>query len=200
MKKFYYILLAVFCFIFIMDGCKKKDSKNDDTTPVNYLCDGNGGASYIPLDSANNWKYSFKMGGTSQSVNPNISVTGHVTYNGKVYAKLEDATSYYGDRYMREDASTHNIYSYTSAEYLEVPASPILNQSWTGSSSYTRKVTNLSASVSTSSCSYTSLLEISEFSGSTLKGKYYYKKGLGLVYSEVTSFFVNTFTLTSVTL
>lgn len=199
MKNLNYLLLAAFCFVFLIDGCKKKDDKDETPTPVNYLCDGNGEISYIPLDSANNWTYSFKMGGVSQSVHPSISVTGHVTYGGKVYAKLEDATSYYGVRYYREDAS-HNIYTYSSAEYLEVPASPTLNQSWTGSDSYTRTVTNLSASISTSSCSYTGLLEISEYSGTTLKGKYYYKKGLGLMYSEVVSFFTNTFTLTSVTL
>lgn len=103
------------------------------------------------------------------------------------------------DIYLREDAS-HNIYQYNTndnTEYFYVPGSPTLNRTWATSSSGSREVTNLSASVTTSGCSYTGLLEITSYSGSTPQYTFYYKKGLGLVAQLGSS---SEFKLTAVTL
>ena len=96
--------------------------------------------------------------------------------------------------------SDNNDYKSPNTEFLEVPGTPTLNQTWT--SAYgTRTVTNLNASKTTSSCTYTGLLEITEVIGAKTT-KFYYKKGLGLVYRIDVSgtSFPGEYTLTSATL
>lgn len=200
-------ILLIAMSILTLSSCKK--DKNEESTPatpsVNKLCDGNSSSSWMPLDSANSWSYSYTIGGIGQT-SPTIIITGHSVRGGKTYAVTNDASYMMqtDDRLFREDAS-HNIYYYSdndNAEYLEVPGTPTLNQSWAyGTGGYTRKVTNLSASFTTGSCSYTGLLEISYFNGSNqLQDKYYYKKGLGLVESTSSIFMVSTFAVSAVTL
>jgi hypothetical protein len=105
--------------------------------------------------------------------------------------------------YLREDADNHNIYFWSSSEgkdYLEVPANPQLNQTWESGTGFTKKVTNISASKKTTYCSYTGLLEITEYYGTSVFAIFYYKKGLGLVYKIEKGFSTSTFELYSVTL
>lgn len=189
-----------------LSSCKKKSSDPETpaviVTPVNQLCDGNSGASYYPLDSTDTWQYLYKIMGQTQSPRPSPTVVGHVTYNSIKYAHIYDS-ALFSDNYLRENSTTHSIYRYNSSngtDYLEIPGSPTLNQTWT-SAFGTRTVTNLSASKSTASCTYTGLLEITEVnSGATVTTKYYYKKGLGMVYSIETGSFPSEYTLTSTTL
>lgn len=188
-------------------SCKKTTTTPDPVTPtptptpVNQLCDGNSTASYYPLDSTDTWVYLYKIMGVTQSPHPSPKVIGHVTYNSFKYAHIYDS-ALFSDTYLREDATTHNTYFYNSnngIEYLEIPGTPTLNQTWSGAFG-TRTVTNLSASKATSSCSYTGLLEITEV-GSSSTTKYYYKKGLGKVYSiQSATSFPDEYTLTSTTL
>ncbi|MES2764090.1 MAG: hypothetical protein V4677_17875 [Bacteroidota bacterium] len=203
-------IVALLCVIAIgsFSSCKKKSNDPEPETetpvaPVNKLCDGNGGTSFYPLDSANAWGYGYKISGMNQSVSPSLKVTGFQMYSSKKYALIEDASNFMFDFYLREDATNHNIYRYNtsnSTEYLEVPASPVINQSWSvGGNS--RKVTNLSASINTSSCSYSGLLEISVLnSSSVVIDKQYYKKGLGMVYSLEVGSFAGELSLKSTTL
>lgn len=198
MKKTLFTAILIFVgTIVIVESCQK-----DDPAPTaNVLCNGSSKTSFFPLDSANNWNYDYSM----SSESPDLKITGHTTFSSKVYAVLVDASDimYSSAIYLREDAVNHNIYCYNdlnSTEYLVVPASPQLNQSWEGSSIFTKKVTNLSASVKTAKCSYIGLLEISEYDGTDLVGKYYYKKGLGLVCRKEYAFFTSTYELYSVTL
>ena len=66
---------------------------------------------------------------------------------------------------------------------------------------HTRKVTNLNASLSTASCTYTGLLEIQDLDDNQQTVRtYYYKKGLGLVKQLEPGQFGNVYTLTSVSL
>lgn len=204
-------IVTLLCVIAIgsFSSCKKKTSDPDPAvttpviTPVNQLCDGNSGTSYYPLDSTDAWGYGYKISGVSQSIHPSLKVTGHQIYNSKKYALVKDASGYVFDDYLREDAVTHDIYRYDSnnnTEFLEIPSVPTLNQSWTYFGG-TRTVTNLSASKATSGCSYTGLLEITQVnSGATLTTKYYYKKGLGKVYSVEVGSFPAEYTLTSTSL
>ncbi len=204
-KKIAALLLVVAIGSF--SSCKKKSSDPEPepevVTPVNQLCDGTSGASYMPLDSTDNWNYTYKIGGQTQTTHPSPKVVGHQTYGSVRYAHIADV-SFFGDSYYRENTTTHNIYVYdtnNNTEYLEIPGSPTLNQNWSNAYS-TRTVTNLSASKSTSGCNYTGLLEITEVTTGTspTTTKYYYKKGLGLVYSVGSGSFADEWTLTSVTL
>lgn len=188
-------------------SCKKKstdpDPEPEAAAPVNQLCDGTGSASYMPLDSTNKWVYTYKIGGITQSPHPSPKVVGYTTYGTVKYAHIYDS-ALFSDAYLRENTTTHNTYFYNdnnSTEYLEIPGSPTLNQTWT-SAFGTRTVTNLSATKSTGSCNYSGLLEITEVtSGSSpTTTKYYYKKGLGLVYKIGSGSFAAEWTITSTTL
>ena len=68
-KKIAALLLVVALGSF--SSCKKKsddpEPEPEVVTPVNQLCDGNGGASYMPLDSTDTWTYVYKIGGITQS-------------------------------------------------------------------------------------------------------------------------------------
>lgn len=201
-------IVALLCIITIgsFSSCKKKssDPEPDATTPVipvNQLCDGAGGTNYFPLDSTDAWIYLLKYSGVTQNPKPSPKVIGHVTYGSFKYAHMYDLV-FQTDHYYRENTSTHNIYCYkpsNSTDYLEVPGTPTLNQTWT--SAYgTRTVTNLNASKTTSSCTYSGLLEITEVVGSVTT-KFYYKMGLGMVYKiDVSGSFPGEYTLTSATL
>ncbi len=180
MKK---ILITVSLFVAasfaIILSCKK-DNSTTTPTPTSVICDGNGKATYYPLDSANQWQYEQAY----STLTPTAYVSYHTTYNGKSYAVVVgELSALNGNKvYLREDASTHNTYKYNNSnntEYLEIPGSPVLNQSWQGCNSR-RKVTGLSVSLVTPACSYTGLLEISD-TLANVPTKNYYKKGLGLV-------------------
>ena len=186
----------------VYTSCKSDDDSN--TPPKNVLCDGNGMLSYFPLDSGNTWGYQNSISGVIQTqIHPSLKIIGTKIFLNKRYFFIYDLPDLGGmigeDFYLREETTNHNIYRYNSGEeYLEVPGSPTLNQSWTYVFNSTRKVTNLSASKVTPSCSYTGLLEITETSSS---GNYvelfYYKKGLGIVYKTSTGLMGETFKLTS---
>jgi hypothetical protein len=209
MKKLLFVAVSLVAAAFILvPSCKKKDdnssSTSTPTTPTtSTICDGNGKTTYFPLDSTDSWTFSCSFMGQNEG-SATVTVIGHNTYSGVNYAELNDPSHllYTSDNYYREDATTHNIYWYDTygfAEYLLIPASPTLNQTWTASSSTTKTVLSLSATYTTSSCSYTGLLEIGEYSSGTLKYTYYYKKGLGEV-AEVGDAYGDLVKLTSVKL
>lgn len=185
-------IVALLCIIAVgsFNSCKKKtsDPEPDATTPVtpvNQLCDGVASNSFYPLDSLNNWTYVLKYSSSIQSVRPSPKVERFVTYNSKKYAEIKDGSIYFTDAYIREDAVTHNVYRYKSSnstEYLEIPGTPTLNQTWPSGYGTTLTVTNLSASKNTTKCTYTGLLEITDVNTQAgITQKLYYKKGLGLV-------------------
>ncbi|MEI6766704.1 MAG: hypothetical protein WCM76_13805 [Bacteroidota bacterium] len=188
MKRTIIVMSSLVILSCLLGSCKKKDtSTTQDETPapvVNPLCDGNGSSSYFPLVLNNYWKYYF----VGQSQEPTLTVIGTNTYNSKSYFRLEDNTGLMqvSDIYLREVSSSHDIMAYnssTNSESLYLPGSPTLNQTWAYTSSISRKVTNLSATYTTSSCSYTGLLEITVSVNGSVTDKEYYKKGLGMVAS-----------------
>lgn len=188
---------ALIMAIALSTGCKKDDNSTDNNTnnptnpTVNQLCDGKGTNSYLPLVQQNSWEW--KQQGSGNIVHK-WKVNGTQTFNSVNYLKMNivwDSGLTETERYFRA-ASNGDVYQYSTyygagQEFLYVPASPTLNQQWdypvSGSSQGTgkRKVTSVNASITTSSCSYTGLVTIAEYSGSSLITTYYYKKGLGLV-------------------
>lgn len=190
----------------LLTNCKKSDSDDeDDPAPVNQLCDGGGKNIWMPLDSTNRWDFSFTIAGISQT-SPTLTAGGTVTHSSKVYRRITDDSNlmYINDYELREDPATHDIYKYNDNngnEYLEVPGTPTLNQTWALSSGYSRKITSLSASLSTGACSYTGLLEMIEMdANSNTVQTYYFKKGLGLVKKFSPGGFGNVYTLNGVSL
>ena len=187
MKKLIY-MMAFLAMASQITNCKKedKDDDDDDTPAANVLCDGKGGSSWMRLDSANSWTYTWSLDGQNFPISPKLVVGETTEHDSMTYRLLVDSDnnmlSY--DYELREDATTHDLYQYyfSGEEFLVVPGSPTLNQSWTTVTNWTRKVTSVSASVSSHDCNYTGLLEITEYDANMeIKNKYYYKKGLGLV-------------------
>lgn len=203
---------AILCSVVVITGlssCKKKTSTpTEDTTPVvvtpvNKICTGNGTTSYFPLDSLNTWGFSYTISGMAQSSSPLYKVVGTILYNAKKYSNIDDIGSFNQSMYLREDIVSHDIYEYNSSngqEYLYIPVNPVLNQTWPiqyGS----RKITNLSATKTTSSCTYTGLLEISDLDVNGVAYKLnYFKKGIGMVNTTETGSFPGVYNLKSVTL
>lgn len=204
MKKKILLLVPLFMLGLLVSSCKKSDSNDDTKKPdpvpvVNPLCDGNSSASYFPLVLQNTWTYYW----VGQTITPKLIIKNTNVYNSKTYMYIDDDSGFMtGDLYLREESSTHDIYAYnssTSSEYLYLPGSPTLNQLWNCPSGQ-RKVTSISATYSTSSCSYSGLLEISRINNGTVINKSYYKKGLGLVASLDQGMFATTYKLDAVTL
>ena len=202
MKKLVY-MMAFLAMAMQLTDCKKKEDDDEDEPTTNTLCDGKGGNAWMPLDSTNHWDFEFTIAGMHQG-SPTLTSYDHTTHGTHTYRRItDDSFMMYPDDYeLREDASTHNIYKYNDnngQEYLEVPGSPTLNQTWSLSSSYSRKITSLNATLTTSSCSYTGLLEMTEYDGSMdVTNVYYFKKGLGLVKKAQPGGFGNVYVLTGV--
>jgi len=188
MKKLIY-MMAFLALASQLTNCKKddKDDDDDNSSTATVLCDGKGGSTWLRLDSTNSWTYDYSAAGIN--IQPVTLLAGTTTIeDGLTYRVVTDEDGGYmlfTDYYYREDATTHDIYRYYDLydeEYLEIPGSPTLDQSWPTFINYSRKVTGVDASVSTGSCNYTGLLEITEFNGNMEAiNIFYYKKGLGLV-------------------
>lgn len=205
------LLTAITISVIAFYSCSKdKDTAEPEPTPtptpvVNVLCDGNGSTSFYPLVVNNSWIYSYKIATQTQSTSPSPYILGTIIHDSISYFKFEDPNYLLNNSLeLRIDPTSKNIYSYSSSsnsEFLYIPGSPTINQVWNYSNSNTRKVTNLSASINTASCSYTGLLEISQYNSSAvLLHKEYYKKGIGMVQKQTIGTFNETYTLKSITL
>jgi hypothetical protein len=184
MKKNILIMLQCMLLLIVINSCKKSDSGNGDASK-DTICDGNGSKSWLPLEVQNQWKYTI----VGLNIEPRLTIINSAVVNSKTYWVVRDTTGVMqlGDLYLREDPKSNNLYALdlnsSSGEYLYLPASPVLNQSWMYFT-HVLKVTNLAATFSTSACSYTDLLEVSVYNGADIIDKHYYKKGLGLVGTE----------------
>ncbi len=207
------VLLILCSFLFIYSGCSKDDNNSSSTpTPTcsdgiqnqgetgidcggpcsacpTSVCTGNGSSDYFPM--AQNNYYSFHETGF-----PDYSdtISGTQVYSAKTYNKFKrpdrfniDPPSY---TYYRKD-SNGDIYEYNtrnSIEYLLIPASPVVNQSWAVGTD-TRRVISLNATITTGSCTYSGLLQINEyFQSGNLYHSTYYKPGVGRVSKVFGSF------------
>ena len=182
----------------LFSSCKKDDDENDSDSG-SVLCDGNGGDSYFPLEQGNSWEYTGGIAGLD------IVISGTEDEDSETYSVIKFSEGSFNDfeHLYREDANG-NIYRYyenDNQEYLHIPASPTSGQTLaTYGNGYSRKVVSSNTSFSTDDCSYTEVLEISEFSDTDTKyATFYYVKGLGLV-GEPGSLGTSNTELTDVTL
>jgi hypothetical protein len=188
------VMLAATSAVLISSCKKSKDEVTPVPTPkptpapdLNILCDGNGSASYLPMQLDNAWTYGYTIADSGQSISPELVVIAASSHDSKIFFEIEDQSNsmYTGVLYYREDTFNHNIYYYdanSNAEFLYVPGTPTLDQSWPFAYTQTRKVTGINVSIATSGCSYTGVIEISQFNSSNvLQKKEYFKKGIGMI-------------------
>lgn len=191
------LLLAIVTITFF--GCKKDDKESCSdgklnqgeikvdcggpcpACPVNTLCDGNSSSTFWPMALGNHW---FLNGDNQNDVE--IDIIDTVTYNSNKYYEHEENL---GATYYLRPATNGDIMIYKSSdntEHLFIPASPTTNQEWNYPISFytKRKVINTNASLTTSSCSYSGLLQIQVYTSSGPAATYYYKKGLGMVRTD----------------
>lgn len=184
-KRILSLVALVSLSMVIITSCKKKDKDEDVDPSATQVCDGNGSSSYYPLAIGNSFVYT--SGSSIFSLTDSVSIRFAKTFNSKSYY-AEVTSNFLGldTAYYREDATTHDIYTWNGInDALYIPGSPAINQSLPeimGGFGFTAKVTNLSASYTTSSCTYSNLLEITVYdSKSAVYSTLYYKKGLGKV-------------------
>ena len=179
-------------------SCKKSSSSTPapTTTPpaTSVICNGNGTTSYYPLTASNAWHYK-NTSGTSYD----DTVGATVTFGAFSYFTIVNIQG--GNNYYLRKAANGDIMAYdgTGADVLYIPNAPTTNQTWACSAGFgtSRKVVNTNASISTSSCSYTGLLQIQDISSGTVYETFYYKKGIGMVCDIQTA---DNYRLTSLTL
>lgn len=181
MKKTLIILAILATGPAFFSACKKKE----DPKIVNLLCEGNSSGALFPVATGNVWRMVFLDAGVPEAMRTVLKVGKDSFINSKMYKVYSDSAGrMYGGttKFLRVEAGTGNVYMYSPGyvEKMELPGNPTLNQTW-AVTFYSRKVTNLNASLKTGKCNYTGLVEVTELDGGSEKSKYYYKKGLGLV-------------------
>jgi hypothetical protein len=178
------LLLCVLC---TLAACKKEEEEKTpppSTIPTDMRCTGNSSNSYYPMALNNAWTYPAVTIGGSNIYNLTIYRTRE--FNGLTYFEVVDTRG--GNTiYLRTD-SIGDIYEYTLSnptERLFIPAAPFIDQQWNTSNDSFKKVTDLSATVTTPYCTYTNCLEITWYSVfnnvTTANMKLHYKKGFGMV-------------------
>jgi len=203
MKKFswLYVLAGVMFTSVLINSCNQEDEVADPNgNPANVLCDGAGSISYFPLADSNVWVYSGTFGATKTVTDVETVSTG-TQYTVNADQGFNDYDEVFivgsnGDVFLESAGTTVQ-----DTNYLHVPINPTLNQEWIYTISFDgnkiRRVTSISATVTTSSCTYNDCLEITEFDGTGDQlGTYWFKQGVGEVSKQV----LTTSNLTSVTL
>jgi hypothetical protein len=188
MKKIDIYFMAILMVI-ILSYCKKKEeaAPNNTNTLFTDICTGNGGTSYYPLQKGNQWviRYAspYYAGGTQA-----FTITDTLTADGKKWYKQGqgDVLGPKSDYIYFWVNSNGDIYKGTSTTVADsklwIPANPVINSGW-------KTFNNDSLTVETTSdtfpdaCNYTDILIINKYStlDNSLTGKYYYKKGVGLI-------------------
>lgn len=180
MKKLAFALCTA---LLLIAACKKDDNKPGTSGGTSKICTGNGSSDYFPLAINNSWSYKDDGGGNQFT----YTIASSATFGTQVYFKVDNSLG--GSLYLRK-ATNGDIKAYsiaTATEYTYIPAAPITNQSWIYplQGAATRKILSTSASVTTSSCTYTGVLQIQHYDALGNPGAViYYKKGIGIVRTD----------------
>ena len=182
------ILFLIVISVFV--SCKKdnqtlQNSSNNNTNNTTYTdpCNSNIPTQFwYPLKLGNQWTYITVLGIIISEI------TSDTIINGQIFFKFTSITSLPSSpEYYRIDTMNNFIQLNLSlnAEEMCLPANPFIGQTWLRKGK-TFLVISLNSDVSTSVCSYTNTLQLEVFgSNGTSQGYFYYKKGLGSVYSPV---------------
>ena len=169
-----------------------------------FLCEGTNSNMLIPYDKIEEWvmprasgfgtgTYKYTLVGTEE-------IDSNTYYKINVYQGINgwDYFEYYrisanGEVFTRNE--------YDEVDYLYVSDIKEVGYEWsrpTGGDSF--KLTSKTASIETSKCNYTGLIEIEHYHNGELYDKFYYKKGLGRVFTESFGMFAGTRYLKSISL
>jgi hypothetical protein len=163
-----------------------------ENAAYSYICSGiAGNNSYFPLVMGNKWVYGWNYY-VSYSGRDTMKINSNATYNGVIYFKTyqyNPQDQSYNNRYFRLDNATKNVYEYyNGAESILVPGTPTVGQDLgagygcASNISYSdRKVSSISASATTSACTYSNCLAIDNYSNGSYIDTEYYVKGLGFI-------------------
>lgn len=151
----------------------------------NFVCEGTGGSSYLPLTVGNYWIYALPGTGWFQW---SISETTQQN-NGETYFHVI-TTGTFGTvhNYYREAGG--EIYEWNTTTLVEdvfIPASPMAGAYWINSGGDSIVVNSIDETInSQNGCVYDGLLQITTHAGSG-QNTNYYKRGLGMVESSSVS-------------
>lgn len=148
-----------------------------------FVCEGTGGSSYLPLTVGNYWIYD--MPGT-QWFQWSVTETTQLN-NGETYYHVV-TTGTFGtvhDYYRQEAGNTYQWNANLSIEEVYIPANPSIGFQWTTTTADSIVIDDLNASLnSQNGCTYDALLQITSYTGGNASTSYF-KQGLGMV--ELTS-------------
>lgn len=177
----HFVMLFAICAT-VFTSCK--DDKDDDpvpTPPTSVLCDGKGSLSFMPLALDNKWILSALGNSLTLTVIDTLT-TGTVKYFN-VSSSLGGAQTY--SQYPNGDVK---VYEFSSGDdVMYVPVNPTVGQTWPYlvDNCTSRKVISINASVVTAACTYTGCVMLQQFNGTTLKRTEYFKRGVGLVSTDI---------------
>ncbi|MDQ3051526.1 MAG: hypothetical protein M3Q95_11615 [Bacteroidota bacterium] len=163
----------------LLTSCK--DDKDEDPVPTNVLCDGKGSLSFMPLSLDNKWILTTPGNTVSLEVIDTLTDANIKYYN--VSSSLGGAASY--SQYPNGDVKRFEFSS--GDDVLHVPFNPTVGQTWQYQvDNFTsRKVVGINETVVTGSCTYTGCVKIQSFQTTTLKRTEYFKRGVGLVSTDM---------------
>lgn len=176
----HFVILIASCSL-LLTSCK--DDKDDDPTPLptSVLCDGKGSLSFMPLSLGNKWTLYATGNTVILEVIDTLSQAGVKKYN--VSSSLGGAANY--NQYPNGDVTRYEFSS--GDDVLYVPFNPTVGQTWSYQvDNFTsRKVVSINETVVTATCTYTGCVMIQSFQTTTLKRTEYFKRGVGLVSSDL---------------
>ena len=164
----------------LISACKKED----DPTPApgaNVICDGNGTISYMPLALENYWNL------TAPGYSITYLVVDTQTFISNKYYEVESNLG--GNRYyrMKPNGDIMLYDSFNNVEVLFIPNLPTAGQTWSYDIELcdTRKVAAVNVPYTTSKCYYGRCLKIELYDNGSLVRTEYYRRGVGLVSTDI---------------
>ena len=143
-----------------------------------FICEGTGGTSYLPLSLGSYWIFSMPNNTWFQ-----LEITEVITQNnGEDYAHMVTTGAFPANDYYR--TANGAVYEWNPSAQIEdvfIPANPTPGFNWINSNGDSIVVDAIDASInSQNGCTYDNLLQVTTHTGSGSSSSYY-KQGLGLV-------------------
>lgn len=149
-----------------------------------FICNGTGGSSYLPLSIGSYWIYAMPSG---QWLQLEISEETQMG-NGQDYFHMI-TTGAFGtihDYYREENGQTYRWNNALSAEEVFLPSNPSVGLQWSTAASDSIVISDVTASLnSQNGCSYDDLMKVIAYSSDTVGNvsttTRLFKRGLGMV-------------------
>jgi hypothetical protein len=180
-----------------VDGCTDVTANNynssatiDDgtctfTPVVNPTCDGHPTNSDVfPLIQGTKWDYdqTGTYSNTYYEINGTSDING-VTYINRDFSQFSGNIT--GTKQFRIDTNNGDVYYRSGAnDYMQMPGTPTLGQSWVDEYTVIHEIVDLNATVTTNACTYTGCVKVLNDYTSSADTYNYYKSGIGMIKSQ----------------